>query len=214
MLPNFQYAVHTCLLPPESIDNANPTLTLTHAPDGWRLVTSRNVTTGIRSSAIGSFFEPEISPASTTAGSCTSRDGWRTSSSSPAETSTPRYSMALHGNSSTRCSRSCSRVLSSRYFIFIATAVAWYSYSVQVRATWQPGHDSFACLSWLCVSLPYVMLARCPFYFLLTCTAPRRIVWQDIEFVIQEVSPLIRPGCIAAFSETELGGGLEVREEG
>jgi len=37
--------------------------------------------------------------------------------------------------------------------------------------------------------------------------------WQDIELVIQAVSPLIRPGCVAAFSETELGGGLEVSKE-
>lgn len=33
---------------------------------------------------------------------------------------------------------------------------------------------------------------------------------QDVEFVAQDASPLVRPGCIAVFSETELGGGLEV----
>lgn len=34
---------------------------------------------------------------------------------------------------------------------------------------------------------------------------------QDIEFTVQDSSPLVRPGCVAAFSETELGGNIEVR---
>lgn len=34
--------------------------------------------------------------------------------------------------------------------------------------------------------------------------------YQDIEFVVDDASSLVRPGCTATFSETELGGGLEV----
>lgn len=34
---------------------------------------------------------------------------------------------------------------------------------------------------------------------------------QDVEFAVQEASTIVRPGCVAAFSTTELGGELEVR---
>lgn len=33
---------------------------------------------------------------------------------------------------------------------------------------------------------------------------------QDIESVAQDSTPAVRPGCVAAFSTTELGGELEV----
>eukprot|EP00752_Nemacystus_decipiens_P017698 g15868.t1 len=33
---------------------------------------------------------------------------------------------------------------------------------------------------------------------------------EDIEFAAQDASPLVRPGCIAAFSEEELGGDLQI----
>lgn len=33
---------------------------------------------------------------------------------------------------------------------------------------------------------------------------------QDIECVVQDSTPAVRPGCVAAFSTTELGGDLEV----
>ncbi|CAM9741072.1 unnamed protein product, partial [Ectocarpus fasciculatus] len=44
----------------------------------------------------------------------------------------------------------------------------------------------------------------------LVIVAGRNIYPQDIEFVAQDASSLVRPGCIAVFSETELGGGLEI----
>lgn len=36
---------------------------------------------------------------------------------------------------------------------------------------------------------------------------------QDVEFAVQEASDIVRPGCVAAFSTSELGGELEVREK-
>lgn len=33
---------------------------------------------------------------------------------------------------------------------------------------------------------------------------------QDIEYVVQDAAPIARPGCVAAFSLTELGGSIEV----
>ncbi|CBJ28462.1 conserved unknown protein [Ectocarpus siliculosus] len=44
----------------------------------------------------------------------------------------------------------------------------------------------------------------------LVIVAGRNVYPQDIEFVAQDASSLVRPGCIAVFSETELGGGVEV----
>eukprot|EP00903_Cladosiphon_okamuranus_P019463 g17897.t1 len=38
----------------------------------------------------------------------------------------------------------------------------------------------------------------------------RNIYPQDVEFAVDDASSHVRPGCIAAFSETELGGGLEI----
>ncbi|CAM9909897.1 unnamed protein product, partial [Scytosiphon promiscuus] len=43
----------------------------------------------------------------------------------------------------------------------------------------------------------------------LIIVAGRNIYPQDIEFKVQDASTLVRPGCIAAFSENELGGDLE-----
>lgn len=36
------------------------------------------------------------------------------------------------------------------------------------------------------------------------------VIYQDIEFAAQDASSLVRPGCVAAFSEQELGGDLQV----
>ncbi|CAB1113754.1 unnamed protein product [Ectocarpus sp. CCAP 1310/34] len=44
----------------------------------------------------------------------------------------------------------------------------------------------------------------------LIIVAGRNIYPQDIEFSAQEASPLVRPGCVAAFSEEELGGSLQI----
>ncbi|CAN0057304.1 unnamed protein product [Ectocarpus sp. 6 AP-2014] len=44
----------------------------------------------------------------------------------------------------------------------------------------------------------------------LVIVAGRNVYPQDIEFVAQDASSLVRPGCIAVFSETELGGGVEI----
>ncbi|CAM9690750.1 unnamed protein product, partial [Ectocarpus sp. 13 AM-2016] len=44
----------------------------------------------------------------------------------------------------------------------------------------------------------------------LVIVAGRNIYPQDLEFIAQDASSLVRPGCIAVFSETELGGGLEI----
>ncbi|CAN0052205.1 unnamed protein product, partial [Ectocarpus fasciculatus] len=38
----------------------------------------------------------------------------------------------------------------------------------------------------------------------------RNLYPQDVEFAVQEASSIVRPGCVAAFSTTELGGELEV----
>ncbi|CAM9641834.1 unnamed protein product, partial [Scytosiphon promiscuus] len=38
----------------------------------------------------------------------------------------------------------------------------------------------------------------------------RNLYPQDVEFAVQEASPIVRPGCVAAFSASELGGELEV----
>lgn len=38
---------------------------------------------------------------------------------------------------------------------------------------------------------------------------PRVVLLQDVEFAAQDASTLVRPGCVAAFSETELGGSLQ-----
>ncbi|CAM9860087.1 unnamed protein product, partial [Ectocarpus sp. 13 AM-2016] len=38
----------------------------------------------------------------------------------------------------------------------------------------------------------------------------RNLYPQDVEFAVQEASSMVRPGCVAAFSTTELGGELEV----
>ncbi|CAM9346479.1 unnamed protein product [Ectocarpus sp. 12 AP-2014] len=44
----------------------------------------------------------------------------------------------------------------------------------------------------------------------LVIVAGRNIYPKDIEFIAQDASSLVRPGCIAVFSETELGSGLEI----
>ncbi|CAM9321295.1 unnamed protein product, partial [Ectocarpus sp. 13 AM-2016] len=44
----------------------------------------------------------------------------------------------------------------------------------------------------------------------LVIVAGRNVYPQDIEFVAQDASSLVRPGCVAVFSETELGGGVEI----
>ncbi|CAB1118032.1 unnamed protein product [Ectocarpus sp. CCAP 1310/34] len=38
----------------------------------------------------------------------------------------------------------------------------------------------------------------------------RNLYPQDVEFAVQEACSMVRPGCVAAFSTTELGGELEV----